>query len=173
MKQKDDIVPPSKESLLLTEEQKVKALRDQCRASQKETSVLWDKLDAEENYDETLVKAAKKLKIKKEKLDTTFRENKGELVKKFRTAKGDGSVASLGFITGMCASLGSLMAYVGMTQVGAGPLIVFGSLFGGLSIFSGVIAKREFNKKSAAKTSITSQVTEHQKRLADMSAKPA
>ena len=173
MKKKNDITPPSKGASPLTKKEKIKALSNKYRASQRETNAVWDELDAEKNYDESLEKASKKLKIKKEDLDSTFHENKGELVKKFRKAKGDGTVGTFSFITGICATFGSLISYIGVTEAGAEPLIVMGALFGAMGIFGGVIVKKEFNKKATAQKSISTQVTEHQKRLADMSAKPA
>jgi len=172
MKQKDDITPPSKADLVPeTSEQQVERMRAERNMFRKNADELTDRIDAEVNYETSLTDAAKLLKIDRSTLDNTYGTNKGELVKKFRLAKGDGTAPI--HISGslIFTSMAAFVVYLGIAldKVEAGLLVPLGLPVVAASVFA-YLGKKQYSRQNNERKAIKDTVTEHQKRLSDMSA---
>jgi len=174
MKQKDNIVPPSKSrhedtsnghvlDQLREEFDRKQANKNQLEI---ETRVLAERIEGEEYYETSVPEAAEALNIDKALLERAFEGNKGELVKKFNQYKSNGMLPS-SLAVSACAAGAAFFGYIGVTT--DTPALFFSSacMLVSVAIFGSITAK-EVKRCSKIKKSIQNQVTEHQKRLADM-----
>jgi len=170
MKKKDNIVPPSKEAdAAPAKEQAIRKLEAKLEHMKGEFNREQGEVVFNSNYEEALTGASNLLEVDRVELDGAYQNNKGGLVSSFKkTACRSDYIAMVG-----CGSIFSLLTLTTPLLVIADPEI-WPLLF--VSVISGIVSSfairdtvNDFKNRAEARQSIQDTVTEHQKRLSDMS----